>query len=186
MNLNAQQLKQLSHDTDALYRGIRDWEDAIFFHTQDIAIGAMPAQTQYYNAVRAFGVTNMDRQNEFIFPTIITEVGVQIFGTVDDIMVVFEHSEVMLEKDQRQYPPMPTASLPGGGGLNVGIADGTAATFHQLGTNGVGNSMRPLRAPIAYVPNQIVRAWLRTDLAVLVAATGVMIMLKGLVARTVV
>lgn len=186
--LTAEQLKQLSHDVEALYKGVRGWEDACYFHIQTHAAGALAAETQYFNVVKAYGVSNMERANEFIYPFIVTEIGVQMFGLVADERVVFDEAELMIEKDQRKYPAFPVASLPGGGGMAMAYSDLTAlAALVTYGTNGLGNSMWVLPAPIAFVPNQVFRGWIRSSaVTALGADTEIMVMLKGLVARTVI
>lgn len=189
---SAAQLKQISRDTQALFEGYEAWEDVTYFHRQQIAAGgaaAIPAQTQFFNVVKTLGVTNMQKVNEFPEPTIITEVGVQLFLAAPatghaDFATVWWNTEIVIEKDSRQYASTPVSCLPGGGGLSMAIDNAAAGAPLEYATHGVNNTMWSLPAAIAFVPEQTVRVWVVSNgAAVAGGAVRMLIALKGLVAR---
>lgn len=166
--------------------GFRDIVPVQWFDTNDIAIGAMPGQLEFFNAAPAFAISNLEEPNRLPYPTIIMALGVQTFGTIADSLVVFEGAEITFEKDQKQTPSMPVCAVPGGGGINADGSQTNAAVGIEVVTNGLGNSFRNLQAPIAVEPGQNIRAWLLTNAAAVAAATGVRVILEGFMARRIV
>lgn len=180
--LTAKRIAQMYKETRPFFQkyGYKDVVPVQWFDTNDIAIGAIPGQTQFFNVANVFAVCNLEQPNEFPNPTIILAIGVQIFGTHADAAVVFEHTEVAFEKDSRVQPSMPTCAVPGGGGVRA-MASQTNAAAIQVASNGLGNSFRRLHSPIAVDSEQSIRAWLYGDaVAAVAAATGVRIILEGI------
>ncbi len=178
----AQQFKDL-----APYVGkVRDWAPVVLFDTNDLAAAAIPS-TQFFNAVKANAVTNLEIQNRVNYFTIVLGIGISIFSpnaatAIADAIIVRDECEIEFEKDGSIWPSIPVCSIPSGGGLNLAIGGGAAAI--QWVTNGLGNTVFQLRQPIAISPKQAFSVWLRSSGATaLTAAVGVRIKLEGIEAR---
>lgn len=184
--INNEQLKELSNDVAAFYGALRDWKDAVYYHRQAIAAAAMAAEIIYFNAVKAYGVTNFDRPNEVPFPFIITEIGLDLDGDPDDMQVIRRDTEIIITKDNRAYRAIPSSSVPSGGGLAMSVSDPTAATLHEYATVGVDARMYQLPVPIAVTPQQNFNVILSTAGSTPGAIIGTKILLRGLVSRTVI
>ena len=183
--LSNAQLKSVS-TTQAFLSSYKNWRDCYKYHSVDLAAAAMPAEQQYFNVARAFGVCNLEKINQVSYPTLITKIGVQMFGTPVDLSAVSNHTEVVIQKDNRSYASLPTNNLPGGGimiDIDVGIAAGVA---QAMAAHGHSDDLLLLDTPIMISPDQNFRVLLRSDLTVLGAITTVMIILGGLEARTVI
>lgn len=183
--LTPQQVKNLSRVQGSV-PDVRNLRDAVKFHWRELAVGAMPLELNFFDQAATPGITNLEKINQLTYPLWITGLGVQIFGTAADVRLAHGHTEINLEKDERFYATFPTSQLPGGSGLRMEIDDATAATTHDLATHGLGNSFYSLKTPIKYDPDQTLRVVFRSDATVLAAATGFMVMLRGVEARTVI
>ncbi len=177
------EINRLAGDTDAMLKSIEGWEDVELFHVLPFAGAPMALETQFFNVVKAYGVTNMEKANEVIYPTIISEIGIDLRGPALDQSIFLINAELVIVKDNREYASWPAYCLPSGGGTRKGIADGTAATAHDYTTAGVDARMHGLYAPIAFMPQQTIRVVIRTNGATLPVGLQVKPLLRGLVAR---
>ncbi len=183
--LTSEQLKQLTNDVEAFYARLTNWADAEYFHTQALGAAAMAAELPYFNVVRAYGVTNFIKPNEVPFPFILTDVGIDMDGPPEDQLIVQEHTEVVIKKDNRAYAPIPSCHLPSGSGLSMAQA-AVAAGNAQDATTGVDNRMFTLPVAIGFVPEQHFEVLLRSDATAIVTGVNVKILLRGIVGRRVI
>ncbi len=185
--MSTKDILRLAEGTDPYLAGVRNLVDTCKYHAQALTVGgaALPAATQFFNVARAPGVCNLELINQVVFPLFITAVGVQIFGTGADVHIATGRSEVVIEKDNRQYAAFRTNWLIGGGGLTMNYTPGVGAAV-DFATHGLGNEFFSLPAPIMIMPDQILRVFLNTDLTAVAGATGAAIMLRGVESRTVI
>lgn len=183
--LTKEEIQILAGDTDAMLKEIVGWEDCELFHVQNFPNGAMALETQFFNVVKAYGVTNMDKPNEVIYPTIIGEIGVDLRGSIADLVTFITNAEMVIVKDNREYATWPLCCLPSGGGTTKVLADGTAATALQSVTHGIDARMHGFYAAISFIPQQTLRVIIRTTGAALAAQAGIQVkpLLRGLQAR---
>jgi hypothetical protein len=185
-----EELKQLSQDVSALFARGKDWKDVHLYHTVFLPAAAIGAATAFFNVGNVPGVCNLDKPSQVSYPTIVTEIGLEIFGTMADYFSVWTACDVLIQKDHRGFAPLPVNVLPSGSGANSVVSGPAAAALIQGVSNGKDGRFYELAMPFALVPDQILAVTLRGPAVavppVLVAITGVSIMLKGLVSRSLV
>ena len=185
--MSTQDILRLAEGTDPYLAGVRNLVDTCKYHLQAVTVGAgaLPAQIQFFNVSRAPGVCNLELVSQVVYPLFITHIGMQIFGAGADVRITSGRSEVVIQKDNRQYAAFRSNWLMGGGGLTMQYSPGAGAAV-DFATQGLGNDFFSLPAPIMIMPDQVLNVFLNTDGTAVGAATSVAIMLRGVESRTVI
>jgi hypothetical protein len=178
MTLTAEDVRDLAN-VDPYLAGVAGLRDACKYSVEDIAIGAMPREIQFFTRAPAPGVGNMEKPNEVTFPLWITAIGLQIFGTQADIRIVAGGAGLVILKDNKEYESFPINATPGGGGLTMDYTPGIGAAV-DYGTNGLDTGFFTLLTPIKMDVDQNIRGILRTNGEAVVAITTCMMLWRGL------
>lgn len=184
--LSARRIAQMYKETRPFFKkhGFKDAVPAQFFDTNELAAAAIPA-TEFFDRGPGNAICNLEQPNEFPNPVLVLAMGLQVFGTIADVITVSQHTEVEFEKDQRKWTSYPSCAVPGGGGVNAAIST-TVAAITQSATQGLGNSFRRFKTPIAVEQKQAFRCWMQSDGTAVAAITGVRIVLECIEIRRIV
>lgn len=184
--MSSRRIAEMYPNVAPMVAGIKDWAPVVRYDTNTIAAGVIPQSIEFFNALPAFAVSNLEKQNEVPYRTIFLGFSFATFGTISDTLLVFENSELEIEKDNRTQPSWPVCAIPSGGGVNAEISTTVAAPLESA-TFGMDNAWRMLMQPFAIDQDQSFRVWQRTAPAITVVAdTYVRVGLLGIEARRVI
>lgn len=187
MILSAKRIAELHQDTKAWFKkyGYKDIVPAIYYDTNTIAAGAIPASTQFFNSPQLPAISNLIIPNQLPNPMIILAIGIQYWTPTAadrllDPLILFERCELEFEKDNRRWPSYPICTVGGGSSIN---AIATSNALSNIGVNGVGNTFRRYQSPIAVEHEQTIRAWLSSDGTAVTSDTCVRVYIEGVEKR---